>query len=117
MVLGLVASVALASGSLLKAFVMILLGLLLGLVRTDVETGTPRFTFDFPELADGLNFAALSMGVFGIGEILRNLEHESTRSVMVKRVSGLMLSREDLKRIIGPVLRGPALGSLLGILP
>ena len=76
MVLGLVASVALASGSLLKAFTMVVLGLLLGLVGTDVETGTPRFTFDLPELADGLNFVALSMGVFGLGEIIRNLEHE-----------------------------------------
>src|SRR6187551_786792 len=75
MVLGLVASVALASGSLLKAFTMIVMGLLLGLVGTDVETGTPRFTFDLPELADGLNFVALAMGVFGLGEIIRNLEH------------------------------------------
>src|SRR6187397_1572565 len=114
MVLGLV---ALASGSLLKAFTMIVLGLLLGLVGTDVETGTPRFTFDLPELADGLNFVALSMGVFGLGEILRNLEHEHTRSVMVRHVSGLMLSKDDFKRIIGPVLRGTVLGSILGILP
>ena len=117
MVLGLVASVALASGSLLKAFTMIVLGLLLGLVGSDVETGTQRFTFDMPEMADGLNFVALSMGVFGLGEILRNLEHEHTRSVMVKHVSGLMLSKADFKRIIGPVLRGTALGSILGILP
>src|SRR3954454_22179902 len=117
MVLGLVASVALASGSLLKAFTMIVLGLLLGLVGSDVETGTQRFTFDLPEMADGLNFVALSMGVFGLGEILRNLEHEHSRSVMVRHVSGLMLSRADFKRIIGPVLRGTALGSLLGILP
>ena len=87
MVLGLVASVALASGSLLKAFTMIVLGLLLGLVGSDVETGAQRFTFDMPEMADGLNFVALSMGVFGLGEILRNLEHEYTRSVMVKHVT------------------------------
>jgi putative tricarboxylic transport membrane protein len=117
MVLGLVASVALASGSLLKAFTMIVLGLLLGLVGTDVESGSPRFTFDMPEMADGLNFVALSMGVFGLGEILRNLEHEHTRSVMVKHVSGLMLSKADFKRILGPVLRGTGLGSILGILP
>ena len=117
MVLGLVASVALASGSLLKAFTMIVLGLLLGLVGTDVETGTPRFTFDLPELADGLNFVALAMGVFGLGEIIRNLEHEHTRSVMVKSVSGLWLSKDDFKRMIGPVLRGTGLGSVLGILP
>jgi putative tricarboxylic transport membrane protein len=117
MVLGLVASVALASGSLLKAFTMIVLGLLLGLVGSDVETGAQRFTFDMSEMADGLNFVALSMGVFGLGEILRNLEHEHTRSVMVKHVSGLMLSKSDFKRIIGPVLRGTGLGSVLGILP
>jgi TctA family transporter len=117
MVLGLVASVALASGSLLKAFTMIVLGLLLGLVGSDVETGTQRFTFDLPEMADGLNFVALSMGVFGLGEILRNLEHEHTRSVMVRHVSGLMLSKADFKRIIGPILRGTGLGSVLGILP
>ena len=88
MVLGLVTSVALASGSLLKAFTMIVLGLLLGLVGTDVETGTPRFTFELPELADGLNFVALAMGVFGLGEIIRNLEHEHTRSVMVSTSAG-----------------------------
>ena len=117
MVLGLVASVALASGSLLKAFAMIVLGLLLGLVGSDVNTGAQRYTFDLPELADGLNFVALSMGVFGLGEILRNLEHEITRDVMVRRVTGLMLSRADLRRIAGPVLRGTALGSVLGILP
>lgn len=117
MVLGLMASVALASGSLLKALTMIVLGLLLGLVGTDVETGTPRFTFDLPELADGLNFVALSMGVFGLGEILRNLEHEHTRSVMVRHVSGLMLSRAHFRRILGPVLRGTGLGSVFGILP
>src|ERR687890_391203 len=104
MVLGLVASVALASGSLLKAFTMIVLGLLLGLVGSDVETGTQRFTFDLPEMADGLNFVALSMGVFGLGEILRNLEHEHSRSVMVRHVSGLMLSKADFKRIGGPML-------------
>lgn len=117
MVLGLVASIALASGSLLKAFIMILLGLLLGLVGTDVNAGTTRFTFGLPELADGLSFVALSMGVFGLGEIIRNLEHEHTRSVMVKSVGGKMLSKADFRRIIGPVLRGTGIGSVLGILP
>lgn len=117
MVLGLVASVALASGSLLKAVIMVMLGLLLATVGTDVGSGMPRFTFDIPELADGIDFVALSMGVFGLAEIVRNLEHEHTRSVMVKSVKGLMLSREDFRRIVGPVLRGTGLGSLLGILP
>ena len=70
-----------------------------------------------PQLADGVNFVALSMGVFGLGEIIRNLEHEHSREVGVKRVSGLMLSREDFRRIIAPVLRGTGLGTVLGILP
>ncbi len=117
MILGLVASVALASGSLLKAFAMIVFGLALGLVGTDVETGAARYTFGIPELYDGLNFVAVSMGIFGICEILRNLESESERTVGVKRVSGLMLAKDDLKRIVAPVLRGTALGSILGVLP
>jgi putative tricarboxylic transport membrane protein len=117
MVLGLVAAVALASGSLLKAFIMVFLGLILGLAGTDVETGAQRFTFGIPQLADGVNFVALSMGVFGLGEIIRNLEHEHSREVGVKTVSGLMLSREDFRRIIAPVLRGTGLGTILGILP
>ncbi|WGD31759.1 tripartite tricarboxylate transporter permease [Ancylobacter sp. WKF20] len=117
MVLGLVASVALASGSVIKALAMVVLGILLGLSGQDVYTGTPRFTFDMIELADGIEFVALAMGVFGIGEIVRNLEDEHTRTVMVQKVKGLLLSKEDFKRIIGPVIRGTFLGSFLGILP
>ncbi len=117
MILGLVASVALASGSLLKAVAMILLGLLLGCIGTDVESGSPRYVFGIPELYDGLNFVAVSMGIFGICEIMRNLEDEHERSVGVKRVTGLMLTKADFKRIIAPVLRGTALGSVLGVLP
>lgn len=117
MVLGLVASVVLASGSLLNAIGMVILGLLLGLIGSDVNSGAARYTFDMPELADGINFVIVAMGMFGIGEIIRNLEHEETRSLVMKKVSGLMLSKEDMKRIIAPILRGTALGSALGILP
>jgi TctA family transporter len=117
MVLGLVASVVLANGSLLRAISMIILGLLLGIVGTDVNSGTPRYTFDMPELADGINFVVVAMGMFGIGEIISNLQHEETRSMTLKKVTGLMPTKEDLKRCIGPVLRGTALGSVLGILP
>ncbi|MNR87747.1 Tripartite tricarboxylate transporter TctA family protein [compost metagenome] len=117
MILGLVASVVLASGSLLNAIGMVILGLLLGLVGSDVNSGAARYTFDLPELADGINFVIVAMGMFGIGEIIRNLEHEETRSLVMKKVSGLMLTKEDFKRIIAPVLRGTALGSALGILP
>ncbi len=117
MVLGLVASVVLASGSLLHAIGMVILGLLLGLVGTDVNSGAQRYAFDIPELADGINFVIVAMGMFGIGEIVKNLEHDENRELMMKKVSGLMLSKEDFKRIIAPVLRGTLLGSALGILP
>ncbi|WP_374304624.1 tripartite tricarboxylate transporter permease [Ferrovibrio sp.] len=117
MVLGLVASVVLAHGSLIKAIAMILLGLLLGLVGTDVTSGTPRYTFDTPELADGINFVIVAMGMFGLGEIIRNLEHTEVRDVFTRKISGLLPTWKDLKQIAAPVLRGTALGSALGILP
>ncbi|MEC4720167.1 tripartite tricarboxylate transporter permease [Noviherbaspirillum sp. CPCC 100848] len=117
MVLGLVASVVLAHGSLLRAIGMIILGLLLGLIGTDVNSGTPRYTFDVPQMADGINFVVVAMGMFGLGEIISNLERQETRSVVMKKIEGLMPSKDDLKRIIAPVLRGTALGSMLGILP
>lgn len=117
MVLGLVASVVLASGSLLNAIGMVILGLLLGLVGTDVNSGQARYTFDFPQVADGINFVIVAMGMFGIGEIIRNLEHDETRQLMMKKVSGLMLTKDDFKRIAAPVFRGTVLGSALGILP
>jgi TctA family transporter len=117
MVLGLVASVTLASGSVVKALAMVVLGILLGLSGQDVYTGAPRFTFDIVELADGIEFVALAMGVFGLGEIVRNLEDEHTRTVLVQKIKSLMLTREDFRRIIWPVLRGTTLGSFLGILP
>jgi len=117
MVLGLVASVVLAHGSLLHALGMILIGLILGLVGTDVNSGMERYTFEMPQLADGIGFVVVAMGMFGLGEIIRNLEHEATRSVTIKAVSGLLPTKEDLKRIVAPILRGTGLGSLLGILP
>jgi len=117
MVLGLVASVVLAHGSLLKAIAMIFLGLLLGLIGTDVNSGVPRFTFDIPELADGIGFVIVAMGMFGLGEIVRNLETQSEREVFVKTVTNLMPSRSDFKRMVAPILRGTTLGSALGILP
>jgi TctA family transporter len=117
MVLGLVASVVLAHGSLLRAIGMIVLGLLLGIVGTDVNSGTPRYTFELPELADGINFVVVAMGMFGLGEIISNLEHEESRSLVMKKVTGLMPTKDDFKRMVAPVLRGTALGSILGILP
>ncbi len=117
MIVGLVSSVALAHGSVIKALAMVALGLLLGLVGTDIYTGTPRFTLGIREYSDGLNFVALAVGVFGIAEILRNLESEKTREVLMAKVTDLMPTREDFRQMVAPVLRGTAIGSALGVLP
>ena len=116
-VVGLVASIALASGSTLKALAMIVLGLLLGTVGQDLTSGVPRFTFGQPELFQGLNFVSLAVGLFGVAEILKNLEHGVTRDTVVKKVDSLWLTREDFRRIRMPVLRGTGLGAALGVLP
>ena len=118
MTLGLIGAVVLASGSLLKAIAMIVLGLLLGMVGTDVNSGVARYSFDIPELTDGIDFVVIAMGVFGYGEIISNLaQPEDEREVFAAKVSGLMPSKEDFKRMIPAMLRGTALGSALGILP
>src|ERR1700752_2413720 len=117
MVLGLVASGVLAQGSLLHAIGMVVLGLLLGLIGTDVNSGTQRFTFGIFELADGIGFVTVAMGMFGLGEIIRNLQVEEERSVMVTKITGLWPKKEDFKRMVAPILRGTVIGSALGILP
>jgi TctA family transporter len=117
MVLGLVAATVLAHGSLLKAIAMVLLGLLLGLVGTDVNSGVQRFTFGLPELSDGVEFVIVAMGMFGVTEVLTNLEHTGSREIFTKKVSNLLPSRKDLKEAFPAVLRGTATGSILGILP
>ena len=117
MTLGLVASVVLAHGSLMKAIGMVVVGLILGLIGTDVNSGEARYTFDLPPLADGINFVIVAMGMFGLGEIVRNLEHEATRTMTIKKVEGLFPTKDDLRRIVAPVLRGTGLGAVLGILP
>jgi hypothetical protein len=89
MVLGLVASIVLAQGSLLHAVGMVVVGLLLGLIGTDVNSGTQRFTFGIFELADGIGFVTVAMGMFGLGEIIRNLENEAGRSVIPAKITGL----------------------------
>lgn len=117
MTLGLVAAVVLAHGSLLKAIGMTVLGLLLGLIGTDVNSGMARYTFDLPELADGINFVIVAMGIYGLGEVIRNLEDKDARSIVMKKVTGLMPTMDDLKRCTAPILRGTGIGCILGILP
>ena len=117
MVLGLIGAVVLASGSLIKAIAMIVLGLLMGLVGTDVNSGTSRYAFDIPQLTDGLGFVTVAMGVFGFAEIMVNLEQKEARETFLKKVTNLWPSKADFKRMIAPILRGTLLGSILGILP
>lgn len=117
MVLGLLASMVLARGSLLHAFGMVVLGLLMGMIGSDVNTGAQRFTFDIPQLADGIGFVVVAMGMFGIAEVIRNLENEAERSTAISTISDLMPTRADWKRMVAPILRGTAIGSFLGILP
>ena len=118
MVMGLIGAVVLASGSLIKAISMILLGLLLGQINTDVISGTPRFSFDIPELSDGIGFVVIAMGVFGFGEIIANLgQPEEDREVFTKDVKGLWPTKRDFQEAWPSVLRGTALGSILGVLP
>jgi len=117
MTLGLIAAVVLAHGSVIKAIGMILLGLLLGLVGTDVNSGMARFNFSIPELSDGIGFVAVAMGVFGFAEIIKNLEQGEEREIFVNKVGRLLPSMQDMKEAFPAVLRGTGLGSLLGILP
>jgi len=118
MVLGLIGAVVLASGSLVKAIAMILFGLLLGQINTDVISGVPRYSFDIPELTDGIGFVAIAMGVFGFGEIVMNLSRPAEhREVFTKDVKGLWPTKQDFKDAFPAVLRGTALGSVLGTLP
>ena len=117
MVLGLIFAVVLASGSIIKALAMIVLGLLLSMVGSDLETGASRMAFNLPELADGIGFVVVAMGVFGFAEILRNLEHAQDRTLVQSKVTGLMPTRKDLIDSAPAILRGTILGSALGILP
>src|SRR5258708_479772 len=118
MVLGLVFAVVLAKGSVLKAIAMILMGLLLSSVGSDIETGQSRMAFDIPELADGIGFVVVAMGVFGFAEIVRNLElPEESRDILKSKVTGLMPTRQDLIDSSGAIVRGTIIGSILGILP
>lgn len=117
MLLGLITAVVLARGSLLKALAMIVLGLLLGIVGTDVNTGTARYTFGIGMLFDGIGFVPLAMGLFGVAEIIHNLANPERRDLVTAKVKGLWPTREDFRAAWPAVLRGTGLGTLLGCLP
>src|SRR3954469_20826232 len=117
MVLGLVGSVVLAHGSLLKAIAMVVAGLLLGIVGTDVGTGTPRFVFGIPELADGIGVVSIAMGLFGFAEIIGNLESTEKREIFTSKLGGMWPTRAQFRQCWPAVLRGTGLGSVLGLFP
>src|SRR5438105_6213473 len=117
MVLGLIGAVVLAHGSLVKAIAMIILGLLLGIVGTDVNSGVARFDFGIPELSDGIGVVVVAMGMFGFAEIILNLESTETREIIKTKLRGMWLSKAQFKQAFPAVLRGTALGSMLGVLP
>jgi len=116
-VLGLAFSVVLASGSILNAVVSVLIGVILASVGTDVETGVQRLTFGQPSLIEGIGIAVLAMGFFGVGEILRNLETSEAKNVIAMTIGRVWPNRDEIRRSVGPALRGTAIGSLLGPLP
>lgn len=118
MVLGLVGAVVLANADLLKAIAMVILGLLLGMVGTDVNTGEFRYTFDFLCLQDGIDFAIISMGIYGIGEILKNLQISLVApEVTTYKIDSPYPTKQDIKDASGSIGRGTILGSVLGLLP
>jgi len=117
MVLGLAFAVVLARGSVPKALSMILLGLLLSTIGTDIETGAERLTFGLNALTSGIDFAVLAMGVIGFAEVLKNLETPEQRDLTKAPIGRLLPGMEDLKRAAAPIVRGTLLGTALGILP
>jgi putative tricarboxylic transport membrane protein len=117
MVTGLVFAVVLARGSLPKAIAMLLVGILLSTIGTDLETGAERLTFGWAPLADGLDFAVLAMGLFGFAEVMRNLEVDEKRDVVRAPIGRVLPSAEDLRRSAAPIARGSVVGAALGVLP
>jgi putative tricarboxylic transport membrane protein len=118
MLMGLVAAAVLAQGDMVKSLAMVVLGLLLGIVGTDVNTGVQRFSFGVTELSDGIGFIVVAVGVFAIGEIISNLCCDSAeRAVFTAKVTNLWPTKDDFKRSIGPILRGTGIGAFFGVLP
>ncbi|WP_105435005.1 tripartite tricarboxylate transporter permease [Neorhizobium tomejilense] len=117
MILGLVASVVLSRGSLPKALAMVFVGILVGLVGQDVQTAVPRFTLGFEEMSSGINFVVVAMGLFGIGELIKDLETPESRTAINAPFFSMIPSREDWRRMVAPILRGTGIGSVLGLLP
>lgn len=118
MVLGLLLATVLSTGPLLESIAMVVLGTMISLIGTDVNTGEGRFTFGVTRMQDGIDFVVLAMGIFGFAEIVRNLQPDAeSRSLITQKITNLFPTREDWRRMTAPILRGSALGTILGVLP
>ncbi len=117
MLCGLVAAIVLARGSIIKAIAMVVVGLIFGLAGSDVNSGIRRFTFGVQGLADGIEFVALSMAIYGVAEVIVNLEKKDGAAGIAGSIGKVLPSWADIKLCIPSVLRGTALGSVLGVLP
>lgn len=118
MVMGLVAASSIGSGSPAKGLAMVVMGVLLGMVGTDVNSGVARFTLDIPELMDGINLVALAMGLFGVSEVVRNIHgQDSTQKIASVTLRSMIPTRKEMNSSYPAMLRGSALGSALGALP
>jgi hypothetical protein len=116
-VFGMVAAVVLAQGSVVRSVAMVVLGLFLGLIGTDIASGQTRFTFGISALADGVGFVPVAMGLFGIAEVISSLERGAARPYTIEKISRLWPTREEARQAWPAVLRGTGIGSLLGVLP
>jgi TctA family transporter len=117
MLMGLVAAAVLAQGDMIKSLTMVAVGLLLGIVGTDVNSGMARYSFGIAELTDGIGFIVIAVGVFAIGEIVQNLGDPEERTIFTSKVTGLMPTLNDLKVSMGPIARGTLIGAFFGVLP
>jgi len=115
--MGLIAAVVLAHGSPFKAIAMMLMGVLTGLVGIDVNSGVPRLTFGIPDIADGMDFVPVVVGLFGIGEVIANLGTSQDHGILSGKIKNLMPTWPDLKAAFPAILRGTCVGTMLGILP
>jgi putative tricarboxylic transport membrane protein len=116
-ILGLLGAVVLAHGSPTKAIAMIIVGVLVGLVGVDVNSGAPRMTFGIPDITDGISFVPIAIGLFGIAEMIRNLEQPQDRELAGVRIANLLPTRTELRAAFPAMLRGTGVGCLLGVLP
>jgi len=117
MLMALVAAACLSSGDMVKALAMVIFGLLLGIIGTDVNSGMARYSFGLPELTDGMGFTVVAVGLFAVSEIVKNLETKERGEVFTGKIKNIMPTLADLKASFWPIIRGTAVGAFFGTLP